>query len=71
MSGIVASIDNSGKLLTGLGVIFPASLTVGPAFAALLIGNADTLLPCLLYGLASNPLGLILILPATRYVPIE
>ena len=71
MSAIVANIDDNGKLLTGLAVTFPASLTAGPAIAALLIGNADSLLPCLIYGLVSVPLGLLLILPAARFVATE
>jgi len=71
MSAIVANIDDDGKLLSGLAVTFPASLTAGPAIAALLIGNADTLLPCLIYGLVSVPLGLLLILPAARIVSIK
>ncbi|NKB37640.1 MAG: MFS transporter [Gammaproteobacteria bacterium] len=71
MSAIVASIDGDGKLLTGLAVTFPAALTAGPAIAALLIGNADTLLPCLIFGLVSVPLGLLLILPAARIVSIK
>jgi predicted MFS family arabinose efflux permease len=71
MSAIVAAMDDNGKLLTGLAVTFPAGLAAGPAIAALLIENADTLLPCLIYGLVSVPLGLILILPAARFVSTE
>jgi len=66
ISATVAATDNNGKLLTGLAVTFPASLAVGPAIAALLIGDAGTLFPALIFGLASIPIGLVLILPATR-----
>jgi predicted MFS family arabinose efflux permease len=67
MSSIIAAVDDSGRLLTGLAVIFPAGLAAGPAIAALLIENADTLTPALLYGLFSVPVGLALILPAARF----
>ncbi|MFT5132321.1 MAG: MFS family permease [Gammaproteobacteria bacterium] len=71
MSAIVAAIDDNGKLLTGLAVTFPAGLAAGPAIAALLIGNTDVLLPCLIYGIVSIPLGLMLILPAAQLVAKE
>ena len=65
ISAIISTTDNDGRLLTGLAVTFPASLAAGPAIAALLIGHGESLLPCLIYGAASVPLGLALILPAT------
>jgi predicted MFS family arabinose efflux permease len=64
LSSIIAANDEDGRLLTGLAVIFPASLAAGPAIAALLIGEGESLLPCLIYGFVSVPLGLVFILPA-------
>lgn len=66
LSAVIADTDDSGKLLTGLAVTFPVSLAVGPAVAALLIDLTGTLLPCLIFGLLSIPLGWVFILPATR-----
>jgi hypothetical protein len=66
ISAVIAAKDKNGNLLTGLAVAFPASLAVGPAFAAFLIGNTGSLLPALIFGLVSVPIGLSLILPATR-----
>ena len=66
ISAVIAGTDDSGKLLTGLSVTFPASLATGPAFAALLIDRTGTLLPCLIFGMISIPLGWVFILPATR-----
>ena len=66
ISAVIADTDDNGKLLTGLSVVFPASLAIGPAVAALLIDRTGTLLPCLLFGLFSIPLGWVFILPATR-----
>ena len=66
ISGTVAGIDQSGRLLTGLSVIFPGSLAVGPAVGALFISNDGSVMPALLIGLFSVPVGLFLILPATR-----
>lgn len=66
ISAVVAAIDNTGKLLTGLSVTFPAGLAAGPAIAALLIGDTGTLTPGLIFGLISIPLGLVLILPGSR-----
>ena len=64
-SAVVASIDRRGELLTGLGVVFPASLAAGPAFAAIFITDGDLRGP-LIVGLTSVPIGLLGILPATR-----
>ena len=66
ISAVIADTDDSGKLLTGLSVTFPASLAAGPAVAALLIDRTGTLLPCLIFGLLSIPLGWVFILPASR-----
>jgi hypothetical protein len=71
ISAVIAATDNSGKLLTGLAVTFPASLAAGPTVAALLIGNADSLLPVLIFGLVSVPVGFMFILPATRIKSIS
>ena len=71
ISAIVAAVDENGKLLTGLAVAFPAALAAGPAIAAFLLDDADTLIPCLLYGLVSVPVGLILILPAARFQVVK
>jgi predicted MFS family arabinose efflux permease len=67
ISAVVAATDNNGRLLTGLAVTFPASLAVGPAFAAMLIGNTGSLVPALIFGLVSVPIGLVFILPAARF----
>ena len=64
-AAVVASVDRGGKLLTGLGVVFPASLAAGPAFAALFVTDGD-LRGAMLVGLLSIPIGLVGILPATR-----
>jgi len=65
ISAVIAATDNNGNLLTGLAVTFPAALAGGPAIAAMLIGSTESLLPVLIYGTVSVPLGLALILPAT------
>lgn len=67
ISAIIAAVDRNGSLLTGLAVAFPAGLATGPAVAAMLIGNAESLMPALIYGLVSVPLGLTLMLPAARF----
>lgn len=64
-ASVVASVDHNGKLLTGLGVVFPASLAAGPALAALFVSNGELRGP-LVIGLVSIPIGLMGILPATR-----
>ncbi len=64
-TAVIASVDHGGKLLTGLGVVFPASLAAGPALAAMFVSNGDLRAP-LIIGLLSIPIGLIGILPATR-----
>lgn len=64
-AAVIASVDRDGRLLTGLGVVFPASLAAGPAFAALFVGEFGLLGP-LVIGLVSIPIGLVGILPATR-----
>ena len=66
VSAVIASIDDSGRLLTGLAVTFPAGLAAGPAIAALLLNHYDSLTPVLFFGLISVPIGLALILPASR-----
>ncbi len=66
ISAVIAAIDNTGKLLVGLSLTFPAGLAAGPAIASLLIGDAGNLTPGLIFGLISVPFGLILILPASR-----
>ncbi len=66
ISSIIAVTDDNGRLLAGLAVTFPAGLSAGPAIAAWLISDAETLLPCLVFGLVSVPLGLAMMLPAAR-----
>ena len=66
ITAVIAAADDSGKLLTGLAVTFPASLAAGPALAAMLIDRSGTLLPGLIFGLLSIPFGWVFILPATR-----
>jgi predicted MFS family arabinose efflux permease len=65
-SAVIAVADNDGKLLSGLAVVFPASLATGPAVAALLLRNADSLFPVLIFGLLSVPIGMVLMIPASR-----
>jgi MFS family permease len=64
-ASVIASVDKDGKLLTGLGIVFPGSLAAGPAIAALLVSNGDLHGP-LVVGLLSVPIGLFGMLPATR-----
>ena len=66
ISALIAAVDETGKLLTALSVAFPAGLAAGPTVAALLIGDAGILIPALIFGLISVPIGLVLIVPASR-----
>jgi DHA1 family inner membrane transport protein len=63
---VISTLDNDGRLLTGLSVTFPAALAAGPAIVAILIGQDDVLLPCMLFGLFATILGYFLLLPSTR-----
>lgn len=63
---VISTLDNDGRLLTGLSVTFPAALAAGPAIVAILIGHGGVLLPCMLFGLFATILGYFLMLPSTR-----
>jgi MFS family permease len=66
-AAVIASVDRGGKLLTGLGVVFPASLAAGPAFAAFFVSGSQMIGPVVI-GLLSIPVGLLAMLPATRRI---
>ncbi len=66
LSAVIAVLDTNGKLLTALAVVFPAALAVGPAVAAVVLGNSESMLPVVIYGLVSVPVGLALVLPASN-----
>ena len=71
ISAVLAVVDENGRILTGFAVTTPMSLAAGPAIAALLIAETHTLASCLIFGLSSIPLGLILMFPATRLQSIR
>lgn len=64
LTAVIASIDSGGRLLVGLAVVFPASLSAGPALAAFLI-TGTTYTPVLIIGFLSLPLGLAIMWQAT------
>jgi predicted MFS family arabinose efflux permease len=59
LTAVIANIDSNGRLLIGVGVVFPASLAAGPALATYLLTGASYS-PVLWTGMLSLPVGLLI-----------